>query len=440
MKRIVLGIAVAAGFAITLGQVPAAGQLGVQTRPAPFDGPLPSPTQKIMSLFLTVPFALGEVDLSTLGVSSAELATVGPQASAAPGGDMLIVDDGTDCPNAEYTSIQAAVYAATPGAKIKVCRGVYLEQVEIPSSKDNITLFSEGALQAIIKAPPVMLGTKAIVQISGATGVTIRHFTITGPGGPGCESLHYGVRVDSGGSALITDNHITEIRDMPFSGCQNGVGVLIGRASDTTAGSAVVVHNLIDKYQKGGIVIDGPPDSDEGGGPDDFTSSTTTVAGASEVAFNIVVGVGPTSAIAQNGIQISRGAVADVHHNKVSRNNYVSSFVPPDWVSEGILLYQAGGDTIVHHNFSFLNDDGVGLYETLNTEVSYNQVEQNDFDGIYASFDTAGNLITHNKAKDNAEHDCHDDPQPTPSANQWIKDMGRTENKPGLCKGATVVP
>ena len=310
MKRIVLGIAVAAGFAITLGQVPAAGQLGVQTRPSPFDGPLPSPTQKIMSFFLTVPFTLGEVDLSTLGVSSAELATVGPQASAAPGGDMLIVDDGTDCPNFDYTSIQDAVTAATPGTKIKVCRGVYVEQVVIPSSKDDITLFSEGALQAIIKAPPFMVADNAIVQISGATGVTLRHFTITGPGGTGC-NLHYGVRVDSGGSALITDNHITEIHDTPFSGCQNGIGVLVGRASESTAGSAIVVHNLIDKYQKGGIVIDGPPDSGGGGGPDDFTSSATTVPGASEVAFNIVVGIGSTSLIAQNGIQISRGAVAE---------------------------------------------------------------------------------------------------------------------------------
>ena len=395
-----------------------------------------------MSLFLTVPFALGEVDLSTLGVSSAELATAGPQASASSGGDMLIVDDGTDCPNAEYTSIQAAVDAATPGAKIKVCRGVYVEQVVIPSSKDDITLFSEGALQAIIKAPPVMLGDKAIVQISGATGVTLKHFTITGPGGALCDSLRYGVRVDNGGSALITDNHITEIHDTPFSGCQNGVGVLVGRVLEPTGptpGSAVVVRNLIDKYQKGGIVIDGPPDSDGGGGPDDFTSSTTTVPGASEVAFNIVVGVGATPLIAQNGIQVSRGAVADVHHNKVSQNNYALSTT----VSEGILLFDAGAASEVSHNFSSRNDDGVGIFGTEDMEISYNHVEKNDFDGIFAGSDTADNLITHNMAKDNVEHDCHDDSAglgTAGTANFWIKNLGRTENRPGLCKGATVVP
>jgi len=437
MRRIVLGIAVAAGFAITLGQVPAAGQLGVQTRPSPFDGPLPSPSQKIMSLFLTVPFALGEVDLSTLGVSSAELATVGPQASAAPGGDMLIVDDGTDCPNAEFTSIQAAVNAATPGAKIKVCRGVYVEQVVIPSSKDNITLFSEGALQAIIKAPAVMADPKAIVQISGATGVTIKHFTITGPGGTGCDSLRYGVRIDGGGSALISHNHITEIHDTPFSGCQNGVGVLVGRALEDQTGAGIIVHNRIDNYQKGGIVIDGPPD----GGvccPDfaDF-AATTPVPGGSEVAFNEVVGIGATLLVAQNGIQVSREAVANVHHNKVSLNNYI----PPTFVSEGILLYQAGADSLAHHNFSSQNDDGVGIFTTADMEISYNHVEKNDYDGIYAGFDTTDNLITHNLAKDNAEHDCHDDSAgagTAGTANFWIKNLGRTENRPGLCKGAVV--
>ena len=126
---------------------------------------------------------------------------------------MLIVDDGLDCPNAEYMTIQAAVNAATPGDKIKVCRGTYMEQVTIPAGKNGITLFSEPALQAVIKAPLAMLDPKAIVRVSASQNVTIRHFTITGPGGGDCDSIRWGVRVDSGGSALITDNHITEIRD-----------------------------------------------------------------------------------------------------------------------------------------------------------------------------------------------------------------------------------
>jgi len=85
-------------------------------------------------------------------------------------------------------------------------------------------------MEAVIKAPAVMLGpTKSIMRVNGATGVTILAFTITGPGGGPCDALEYGVRVDGGGSADILGNHITQIRDEPFSGCQNGVAIRVGR-------------------------------------------------------------------------------------------------------------------------------------------------------------------------------------------------------------------
>ncbi len=61
-------------------------------------------------------------DLSDVGFAG-ELAT-GPSAAAYPdsdGDNLLIVDDGGDCPNAEYPTIQAAVNAADPGDRIKVC-------------------------------------------------------------------------------------------------------------------------------------------------------------------------------------------------------------------------------------------------------------------------------------------------------------------------------
>jgi nitrous oxidase accessory protein NosD len=315
-------------------------------------------------------------------------------------------------------SIQLAVNSALPGDKIKVCRGTYLEQVTIPVGKDNLTLFSEGALQAIIKAPPVMTVPKAIVWVNGAKNVTIRHFTITGPGGTGCDSIRYGVRVDDGGSALITDNHITEIHDTPFGGCQNGVGVLIGRNLENTVGFGTVVHNLIDKYQKGGVVVDG---------------QAAGLRSNAEVAYNEVTGVGATPLIAQNGIQVSRNATADVHHNKVSLNNYLPTTVS----SEGILLYQENPGTSVHHNAVFLNDDGVGLYTTIGTEVSHNSSTGNDFDGIFADTDTSNNTISYNRASQNKLFDCEDDSAgggTAATANFWIKNLGDTESRPGLCK------
>src|SRR2546430_1990398 len=129
------------------------------------------------------------------------------------------------CKGAQYPTIQAAVTAASPGSDIVVCAGTYVEQVTIPAAKNDLILRSEKPLAAIIQAPAVMSGNKAIVTVAGAQNVTIKGFTITGPGGGGCDSIRWGVRVDSGGSATIRENHITEIHDTPFSGCQNGIGI-----------------------------------------------------------------------------------------------------------------------------------------------------------------------------------------------------------------------
>jgi hypothetical protein len=107
------------------------------------------------------------------------------------------------------------------------------------------------------------------------------------------------VRVDGGGSAGIAQNHITKIEDMPFSGCQNGVAVQVGRANpplDDTTGSAAIRNNLIDNYQKNGVTI-------------------ANKGSSGFVAGNMIRGVGPTVTIAQNGVQISDGAQAAVTGN-----------------------------------------------------------------------------------------------------------------------------
>jgi pectin methylesterase-like acyl-CoA thioesterase len=62
-------------------------------------------------------------------------------ALAAPN-TLVVDDDKVQCPNADFTSIQAAVTAATPGTTIVVCPGTYTEQVTIPAGKNDLTLVS----------------------------------------------------------------------------------------------------------------------------------------------------------------------------------------------------------------------------------------------------------------------------------------------------------
>lgn len=224
--------------------------------------------------------------------------------------------------------------------------------------------------------------------------------------------------MSGGGSALITDNHITQIHDTPFCGTQNGLGVAVGRAlapDGPTTGSATVVHNLIDQYQKGGVLVD-------------------NAGSSAEVAFNDIEGFGPTTTIAQNGIQASRGANADIHQNVVSKNDFLQTF--QDASSTGILLFQEhNSGTSVHENSSTLNDDGIYLLDVIGMPIAHNS-NTNDFTGITADSSSSLNTISYNHASGNSI-DCEDDSAGTGTAgtaNFWIKDFGQTESRPGICK------
>lgn len=389
--------------------------VGERGSASPFDGD-PLSSRPLTTVLPTLPLDLG-TDLSIFGVSSDELATVGPMASMSSSGDNFVVDDNlADCPTATFTSIQAAVNAAPAGAKIRVCRGTYTEQVTIPAGKDGLTLYSTPDLAAVIKAPPVMLDVKAIVRVNGAKNVTIRHFTITGPGGAGCDSIRWGVRVDNNGSALIESNRITLIQDTPFSGCQNAIAVLVGRNAEGQVATAEISHNLIDRYQKGGIVID-------------------NVGSFGNVHHNQIVGPGTQPITAPNGIQISRGANATADHNSVTGNSYG---FPLAFAGTGVLLYQAGSNVTIGHNDVFGNDDGISLYTTSGALIEHNNShDQIFYDGLFADSDTSGNTFSHNKAEDNTEFDCDDISNGGGTAgtdNIWDKNKGETENRPGLCK------
>jgi nitrous oxidase accessory protein NosD len=329
-------------------------------------------------------------------------------AAPASAATRTVDDDHLQCPDAQYTSIEAAVQSAAPGDTVQVCAGTYQETVTV--DKANLKLYSTPRQAAIIRAPAVIpTVTGAIVDVT-ATGVRLERFTITGPGGGPCNSLRYGVFVGDtdGASADIRDNRITEIRDNPFGGCQNGVGVRVGSQFLSAVGHGTVYGNFIDRYQKGGVVVDGP-------------GTTATVQ------QNRVQGVGPTMAIAQNGIQLSRGATGTAQQNIVLDNSYTG---PQFASSTGILLYQESGSLDVQQNEATRNDDNLGAYETTGTVV-----EQNDFyraaqyDGIYMNDDASDNLIRLNYLRNNPLFDCQD----ANGGNVWDNNDGVTSDPPGLC-------
>jgi hypothetical protein len=359
-----------------------------------------------------------------VGITAAAMGLCLVGASPALAKEFRVSNNGS-CPNADFPTIQAAVTAAGPGDTVTVCPGTYTEQVRVPAGKDGLNLQSEKPLQAVIKFPMVTMPPNSLVEVSTSQDVTIRGFTITGPytdggcvGGP---LAHIGVRVDTGGDATIRDNHITQIRDASAGndGCQDGIAVLVGRSSQGTTGSADIDHNLIDFYQKNGPTIDN-------------TGSSATVED------NTINGGGVSNIIARNGIQVGRGAKADVRNNEIFGNEFVGAMdTPDDSDATGVLVFSETGGVLVRNNLAYNNDLGIDVGTASGLQISNNFTHDNKIDGLRAESDTSQILFSENHSQKNGIHDCHDDSRgagTAGTANTWKNDFGVTQTPTGICR------
>lgn len=255
-----------------------------------------------------------------------------------------------------YTTIQSAIDAASAGDTIKVASGTYIEQLHFDgAAKSNITLKPiNGAANVNVQAPAVLDAThqNAIIDITGSSNVTIQGIRIAGNA-----ASVYGIRVDSNGSATISGNTITGVQ----GGGESNASIIIGhnQSGDQTVGTATIVNNTITNYFKGGILVD------------NFGSYAL-------VSGNTVTGSGLAATTAQDGIQISRGADADVRFNNVTQNKYFVGSTE----SAGILIYNADPDVEVDHNLVNSNRDGIFLFQTTGAEIDLNVTANNTADGI----------------------------------------------------------
>jgi parallel beta-helix repeat protein len=302
-----------------------------------------------------------------------------------------IVDD-TPNKKANFTTIQAAVDAASPGDTILVEPGTYKEQVTIGPTKNGLKLEGVADHKAVIQPPATFKGDHALIAVDGATGVLIDGFTVTGPSA----DLDFGVLVEHKGSATIRDNVISDIRSDPLGGDQTGIGVWVD-----TGATATVVKNDIVRYQKGGIVA--------------LDDGTKLIA-----AGNTIKGAGPTGVIAQNGIQVAVGANAIITGNKISGNVFTGTGAD----ASGVIAFQAGrvvvaGNKLTGNEIGVIgqeqtsplfvtgNDirgstlDGIGLGTVDKAVISGNDIRGSGRDGIRLE-DTTGTRLFDNRSKGNA--------------------------------------
>jgi hypothetical protein len=188
-----------------------------------------------------------------------------------------------------------------------------------------------------------------------------------GPGSTGTvngatiqNARYFGV-VNNGGTVNISNSSVTNIGDVPFSGAQHGNGILF------ESGTGTIKSNVVSQYQKNGIVLN-------------LAGSSATIAD------NTVTGSGPVDYIAQNGIQVSRGAKATVTGNTVSANQYTGA---NNTSSAGILIL--GGP-------AFTTCGGPCPY-TVGVTANKNTVTNNDV-GIWL-FNAAAGFIAPSTATNN---------------------------------------
>lgn len=256
-------------------------------------------------------------------------------------------------------NIQSSVDTAVAGDTVLVKAGSYVEQISVDKT---LTLVGEsGAASTFIIAPSTIpLASdpdSTIVKIAGSgVSVDMSGFTITGPGPGGCGTINAGIFIRDDAYANIHDNRILDIRDNPFSGCQNGVAIQVGRASLGTSGSADISNNEITGYQKNGVTV-------------------SNVGSVATLTDNTITGAGATTIIAQNGVQFSGGAAGDANGNIISNHSYS----PGSWTSTGMLLFDAD----VNSNGNIMKENQVGIYHIEGSGIH---------DGNVLNVSTAGTL------------------------------------------------
>ena len=247
----------------------------------------------------------------------------------------IYVDDDFDASTpgwgvTHFATVQEGLNAAGVGGTVHVAAGTYVEQVEITRA---VELVGAGAGQTIIKgfaSMPLSFTTgsnanKPVVYVHDTDGAVIRDLTLDGDGQGNTNYRYDGFGFRNAGG-MVSNCAVIAVRDTPFSGAQHGVAIY-GYNDDGTTRTVEVLDCAITDFQKNAVALIG-------------ANMIAVVRGCT------IVGAGSTTTTAQNGIQISGGAVGTVENNDVSGVYYGGS----GWTASGILVSSAGAGTVVDGN------------------------------------------------------------------------------------------
>jgi parallel beta-helix repeat protein len=263
----------------------------------------------------------------------------------------------------DFSTIQAAINASSPGDTIKVLPGIYTEQLTISKS---LTIIGSGAKSTIVESPPLedletnVIGRPYIVEVNNETQVSMKGFTINGLEGTNCGTL-IGISV--------LDNGSINLMSAVIKGCTQNA-ILIGAApffpSGPQVGHATITKTFVTDYVDHGVFALG-------------SGSTLTMS------YNNIVGSNPNSAVV--GILFVFGAKGTITHNEVSENICNLLECGPDFFTQlqsaGIVADSAGEGSVISNNYISNNDAGIAIIGTSGCcIIDYNKLTDNRFFGI----------------------------------------------------------
>jgi parallel beta-helix repeat protein len=307
------------------------------------------------------------------------------------GGDrpqLVVDDDKVQCPNATFSRIQDAVDAATPGARIRVCKGTYAEQVAIHKpltiAADSGAVLMPGTMKqnttSLLDGSPLATA----ILVADTTDVTIEGLIVDGGnnGVPQCSPRLFGVAFQNA-SGEISHVAIRNFRlGAGLGGCQSGTGIFV-QSGGGGVSNVEIEKSTIHDFQKNGITAD-------------------EVGTQVSVRGNVVTGIGPTSGAAQNGIQIGFGAGGAISGNTVT-NNLWSPCIAADTcqaVATNILVTQSDGVEVTD-NRAGISQVGIFVHGNQGLVARNETFASSVFDGIRIEGD--GNRVRHNQVFNGAE-------------------------------------
>jgi nitrous oxidase accessory protein NosD len=310
--------------------------------------------------------------------------------TAAQAAVLTVGQAGTPCVNPKYSTIGAAVAAASPGDTIAICPALYQEQLTIGKpltlvGTTNSVSSSETGPYGIdrVYIQPALTASQgssyvSVITVMNTSGVTIENLAIDASNNTvsGCSPTLSDVYfLNASGKVAVSALSGAELPDVTTcSGLfGNGFGVLVD-TDGTRPGpfNVTIEQNSIHDYEQDGIYVVGP-----GAG---LSPAVVNV----NITANSISGIGPGSGTLQFGVFLN-GAAGEIKGNHISEGT-CGTLAFTDCVnlrSEGVTLRSVQAGTVVDGNVITNAQSGIFINGVVQASITNNVISNIEgYDGI----------------------------------------------------------